>query len=181
MIDRASIERSRVVFEIVETERTHDPRHRRNILDEYRGAGYSSLHLMHRMHLLCHDVLKLDRDLRRDVARDPFKARIAATLLDVANALGIDALAEGIETDGELEWVQLHGATFVQSFLSARPAPTPVTAIASRSPAKSPPDYGSRVSWSSSPKKPPPPSPPLTRSTCSSFEYDVPPTMIVTL
>ena len=132
-IDGASIGRSRVVFEIVETERTHDPRHRRDILDEYRGAGYSSLHLMH---LLCPGVLQLEMDLRRDVDHDQCKARIAANLLDVVNALGIDALAEGIETESELEWVQPHGATFVQSFRSARPVPTPVTAIASRSPVK---------------------------------------------
>ena len=141
-IDEAGIDRSQVVFEIVETERTHDPKHLRRILDYYRGAGfrvalddvgagYSSLNLIH---LLRPDILKLDMELVRDVDRDPYKARIAANLLDVANALGIDALAEGIETEGELEWVQQHGAKFVQGYLIARPAPTPVTAIASRTP-----------------------------------------------
>ena len=141
-IDEAGIERNQVVFEIVETERTHDPKHLRNILDYYRGAGfrialddvgagYSSLNLIH---LLRPDVIKLDMELVRDVDRDPYKARIAANLLDVANALGIDALAEGIETEGELEWVQQHGAKYVQGYLIARPAPTPVTAIASRAP-----------------------------------------------
>lgn len=139
-IDDAGIARSQVVFEIVETERAHDPKHLRRILDYYRGAGfrialddvgsgYSSLNLIH---LLRPDVLKLDMELVRDVDRDPYKARIAANLLDVANALGIDALAEGIETEGELEWVQQHGAKYVQGYLIARPAPTPVTAIASR-------------------------------------------------
>ncbi len=141
-IDDAGIERSQVVFEIVETERTHDPKHLRHILDYYRGAGfrialddvgagYSSLNLIH---LLRPDVVKLDRELVRDVDRDPYKARIAANLLDLANTLGIDALAEGIETEGELEWVQQHGAKYVQGFLIARPAPIPLAAIAQRSP-----------------------------------------------
>ena len=141
-IDEAGIERSQVVFEIVETERTHDPKHLRNILDYYRGAGfrialddvgsgYSSLNLIH---LLRPDIVKLDMELVRGVDRDPYKARIAANLLDIANALGIDALAEGIETEGELEWVQQHGAKYVQGFLIARPSSIPLTAIPRRSP-----------------------------------------------
>ena len=95
------------------------------------GAGYSSLNLIH---VLRPDIIERDMELVRNVNRDPYKARIAANLLDIANVLGIDALAEGIETEGELEWVQQHGAKYVQGFLIARPTPTPVTAIASRSP-----------------------------------------------
>ncbi len=132
-IDTAGIERSNVVFEIVETERAHDPAHLRRILDYYRGAGfrialddvgsgYSSLNLIH---LLRPDVLKLDMELVRGVDEDPYKARIAANLLDVATSLGIDALAEGIETQGELDWVREHGAKFVQGYLIAKPAAAP--------------------------------------------------------
>lgn len=132
-IDQAGIARSDVVFEIVETERAHDPAHLRKILDYYRGAGfrialddvgsgYSSLNLIH---LLRPDVLKLDMELVRGVDTDPYKARIAANLLDVATSLGIDALAEGIETQAELEWVREHGAKFVQGYLIAKPAAAP--------------------------------------------------------
>ncbi|HMS03257.1 MAG TPA: EAL domain-containing protein, partial [Gemmatimonadaceae bacterium] len=139
-IDEAGMARDRVVFEIVETDRAHDPTHLRRILDYYRGAGfrvalddvgsgYSSLNLIH---LLRPDVLKLDMELVRNVHADPYKARIAANLLDVANDLGIQALAEGIETDDELAWVQEHGATWVQGFLIARPAAEPLTSLAMR-------------------------------------------------
>jgi len=134
-IDDAGIERSDVVFEIVETERAHDPVHLRRILDYYRGAGfrialddvgsgYSSLNLIH---LLRPDVLKLDMELVRGVDSDPYKARIAANLLNVATSLGIDALAEGIETVEELEWVREHGAKFVQGYLIAKPDAAPWT------------------------------------------------------
>lgn len=137
-IDAAGLERRNVVFEIVETERAHDPAHLRRILDFYReagfrialddvGAGYSSLNLIH---LLRPDVLKLDMELVRDVHRDPYKARIAANLLNVATSLGIDALAEGIETEEELAWVREHGATYAQGYLIARPAEMPWRASA---------------------------------------------------
>ena len=65
-------------------------------------------------------------DLVRDVHRDPYKARIAANLLNVATSLGIDALAEGIEVEEELEWVREHGATFAQGYLIARPQAVPM-------------------------------------------------------
>lgn len=133
-IDAAGFKREDVVFEIVETERAHDPAHLRRILDYYRGAGfrialddvgagYSSLNLIH---LLKPDILKLDMELVRDVHRDPYKARIAANLLNVATSLGIDALAEGIEVEEELEWVREHGATYVQGYLIARPQAAPM-------------------------------------------------------
>lgn len=139
-IDKAGMSRDQVVFELVETERAHDASHLRRILDYYRGAGfrialddvgagYSSLNLIH---LLRPDILKLDMELIRDVDKDPYKARIAANLLNVATSLGIDALAEGIETQGELDWVREHGAKFVQGYLIAKPAAAPRHADALR-------------------------------------------------
>jgi EAL domain-containing protein (putative c-di-GMP-specific phosphodiesterase class I) len=139
-VDQTSIARSDVVFEIVETERAHDPRHLRTILDYYRnagfrvalddvGSGYSSLNLIHELRP---DLLKLDMELIRNVDLDPYKARIVANLFDVARALGIETLAEGIETEGELAWVTEHGATYLQGFLLARPAAAPMTALATR-------------------------------------------------
>jgi EAL domain-containing protein (putative c-di-GMP-specific phosphodiesterase class I) len=132
-IDKGGLARDQVVFELVETERAHDASHLRRILDYYRGAGfrialddvgagYSSLNLIH---LLRPDILKLDMELIRDVDKDPYKARIAANLLNVATSLGIAALAEGIETQAELDWVREYGAKFVQGYLIARPAAAP--------------------------------------------------------
>jgi len=139
-VDQTSIARTDVVFEIVETERAHDPQHLRKILDYYRnagfrvalddvGSGYSSLNLIHELRP---DLLKLDMELIRGVDLDPYKARIVANLFDVAGALGIETLAEGIETEGELAWVMEHGATYLQGFLLARPAAAPMTVLAAR-------------------------------------------------
>lgn len=139
-IDQAGIERGDVVFEIVETDRAHDPQQLKRILDYYRGAGfrvalddvgagYSGLNLIH---LLRPDVIKLDMELVRDVHLDPYKAQLAGNLLDVAGSLGIEALAEGIETEEELDWVVAHGAKYVQGFLLARPAPAPLLQLPPR-------------------------------------------------
>jgi EAL domain-containing protein (putative c-di-GMP-specific phosphodiesterase class I) len=144
-VDQTSIARSDVVFEIVETERAHDPKHLSNILDYYRGAGfrvalddvgagYSSLNLIHELRP---DLLKLDMELIRHVDQDPYKARLVANLLDVANALGIDTLAEGVETEGERDWVAHHGATYLQGFLFARPAAAPHPVVSAANGARS--------------------------------------------
>jgi len=143
-VDQAGIQRSDVFFEIVETERAHDSGHLRRILEYYRnagfrvalddvGSGYSSLNLIHELRP---DLLKLDMELIRGVDTDSYKARLVENLLNVAAVLNIDTLAEGIETEGELRWVQAHGASYVQGFLLGRPAPKPlpVTPVASPEP-----------------------------------------------
>ena len=73
-------------------------------------SGTVRLSVLNLIHVLRPDIIKLVMKLVRNVDRDPYKARITANLLDIANARGIDALAESIETEGELAWVQQHGA-----------------------------------------------------------------------
>ena len=132
-IDAAGIPHDRVVFEVVEFEGLADTDHLRGILDYYRaagfrvalddvGAGYSSLN---RLHLLRPDLIKLDLQLVRDVHVDPYKALVAEKLLELAYSLGIPVLAEGVETEGELTWLQARQVTYLQGFLFGRPAAEP--------------------------------------------------------
>ena len=133
MIDEAGVGHEHIVFEIVESEKTHDIRRLRELLRFYRnagfrvalddvGAGYSSLNLLHQLRP---DFVKLDMDLIRGVERDPYKALIAEKIIEIATTLRVDTIAEGIETAEELRWVQEHGATYAQGFAIARPsAPT---------------------------------------------------------
>jgi EAL domain-containing protein (putative c-di-GMP-specific phosphodiesterase class I) len=129
-IDRLNLAHERVVFEVVESEHAPDVVHLRGLLATYRdagfrvalddvGAGYSSLN---RLHQLRPDFIKLDMDLVRGVDRDPYKALIARKTIEIATELGILTIAEGIETPGELEWAQEHGAAFVQGFATGRPS-----------------------------------------------------------
>lgn len=127
-----------IVFEVTESEEVKDSRHLLNILNFYResgfrvalddlGAGYGSLNLMEKLRP---DFVKLDLDLVRDVDTDPYKARIAAKLLELARDLDVRVVAEGVETEGQWRWLQNHGADYAQGFFFARPAfPPPVPAI----------------------------------------------------
>ena len=129
IIDEAKIAHDRVVFEVVESDQSHDVNHLKGLLRFYRdagfrvalddvGAGYSSLNLLHQLRP---DFVKLDMDLIRGVHADTYKALIAEKIIEIATALGVETIAEGVETAQELEWVQGHGATYAQGFGIARP------------------------------------------------------------
>jgi EAL domain-containing protein (putative c-di-GMP-specific phosphodiesterase class I) len=129
------------VFEVVESEKIGDTDRLLDILESFRekgfkvalddmGSGYSSLNLMT---LLKPDYIKLDMHLVRNVDRDPYKGQVAGKLLEMAQALGIRTVVEGIETEGEWVWAMDHGADYVQGFFFARPAcPPPDLAFPAR-------------------------------------------------
>ncbi|MBX9927416.1 MAG: EAL domain-containing protein [Gemmatimonadaceae bacterium] len=129
MIDDAGIAHDRIVFEVVESEHAGDVPNLRGLLDSYRragfrvalddvGAGYSSLNLLHQLRP---DFVKLDMGLIRGVHADPYKGIIASKILEIATDLGVETIAEGVETEGELAWVREHGAHYAQGFAIARP------------------------------------------------------------
>jgi EAL domain-containing protein (putative c-di-GMP-specific phosphodiesterase class I) len=132
-IDAAGLEHDRFVFEVIEADRIEDAAHLKRVLDSYRrdgfrvalddlGAGWSTLTLVHRLRP---DFIKLDRELIRQVHRDPVKDLIASKLLEIGRGLGIRTIVEGVEHRAELQWARARGADFVQGFLIARPAPGP--------------------------------------------------------
>jgi EAL domain-containing protein (putative c-di-GMP-specific phosphodiesterase class I) len=82
------------------------------------GAGYSGLNLVHQLRP---DFIKLDMELIHGVTEDPYKALITTKTLEIAAALGIESIAEGVETDEELAWVRDNGATYAQGYGIARP------------------------------------------------------------
>ena len=136
-LDDIGIPHDRVVFEVVESDEVNDLGHLTSIMNAYRragfsvalddlGSGFASLNLLH---ALRPDYVKLDIALVRDVHRDPFKAMLAAKLIEAAVELGLTVIAEGIEERGELDWLRDHGAHLVQGFLIARPGPDPIAAI----------------------------------------------------
>ena len=84
------------------------------------GAGYASLrHILQ----LGPQVIKLDLSLIRDIDRDPARRVLAATLLEFAYQTDAAVIAEGIETEGELETLIELGVDCGQGFLLGRPSP----------------------------------------------------------
>ncbi|HEY1359685.1 MAG TPA: EAL domain-containing protein [Thermoleophilaceae bacterium] len=88
-------------------------------IDDF-GTGFSSLGQLRQFPV---DVIKVDRSFVQGVGHDAKDAAITANLVSLAHALGLVAIAEGIETEGQLSPLRDLGCDFAQGFLFARPAP----------------------------------------------------------
>jgi diguanylate cyclase (GGDEF)-like protein/PAS domain S-box-containing protein len=88
-------------------------------IDDF-GTGFSSLGQLRRFPI---DVIKVDRSFVQGIEHDARDAAITANLVTLAHALGLLAIAEGIESGGQLASVRELGCDMAQGFLFARPVP----------------------------------------------------------
>jgi EAL domain-containing protein (putative c-di-GMP-specific phosphodiesterase class I) len=84
------------------------------------GAGYASLR--HALQL-APDMVKMDMSITRDVDHDPGRRALAAALISFAEETQMTIVAEGIETEGELQALKELGVRYGQGYHLARPAP----------------------------------------------------------
>lgn len=120
----------KIVFEVTEGEKIDDHPHLQKILDHYKergfktaiddfGAGYSGLNLLAEFQP---DIVKLDMALIRGIDTHRGRLAIVHGIMQVCTDLGIDIIAEGIETQKEYATLRMLGVKYFQGYYFARPA-----------------------------------------------------------
>jgi diguanylate cyclase (GGDEF)-like protein len=87
------------------------------LVDDF-GTGYSSLSQLLRLEM---DVLKVDRTFTAELGRSPEGAVFFKAIVSMAHALGMSVVAEGVETEHQLELLQHLDCDEVQGYLISRP------------------------------------------------------------
>ena len=119
-----------VVLEISERFRVYEPRVLANVIVHYQrqgfsvalddfGAGYANLALLSEIEP---HFLKLDRSLVKGIRHGVRKQWIVQAMVTFASASGCQLIAEGIEDEDDLAWLQEAGVAYGQGYLLGRPA-----------------------------------------------------------
>ena len=88
-------------------------------MDDF-GSGYSSLNMLSDMPI---DVLKMDMKFIRHIETSETDRRLVTLILDIARYLQVNVVAEGVETEGQLEILRKGKCDLVQGYYFSRPLP----------------------------------------------------------
>lgn len=85
------------------------------------GTGYSSFHYLKNFPI---DRLKIDRSFVRDIQQDPSDAEIVAAIIAMAHNLNIQVIAEGVETEEQMDFLRKHNCDEMQGYFWSPPVPS---------------------------------------------------------
>ena len=128
IMDRAGATREQIKFEITETLLVANPELANRSLNELKetgaklaiddfGTGYSSFSYLHRFPF---DTLKVDRAFVSAMLRNEKSNEIIKTLVNLSHDLGMDVVAEGIETEREADMLEQYNAEYGQGYYFSR-------------------------------------------------------------
>jgi len=133
LIHRLGLNPSQVVIELTENKPIYDYNLLREAAHHYRsmgfeiamddlGAGFSSLRLWSELRP---EFVKIDMHFVQGINHDPVKLQFVRSIQVIAESLGTRVIAEGIETQAELDVIREIGIAFGQGYHIARPKPIP--------------------------------------------------------
>jgi diguanylate cyclase (GGDEF)-like protein len=88
-------------------------------IDDF-GTGYSSLSYLRRFPV---DVLKIDRSFVKEIGIEPQTEAIIGGVINIAAGLGLETVAEGVETEQQSDFLVASGCSLLQGYLYGRPVP----------------------------------------------------------
>jgi EAL domain-containing protein (putative c-di-GMP-specific phosphodiesterase class I) len=89
-------------------------------IDDF-GTGYSSLGRLNQSWV---NMLKIDRSFIRELGESEHAQNLVASVVQLAHKLGLEPLAEGVETEEQRRFLVEHKCRYGQGFLFSRPLPT---------------------------------------------------------
>jgi len=121
----------RMIFEIVESAVIQDPEGTKRIFQALRDAGVrvalddfgKGLSNLQRLQEFPVDIVKIDRHFITDLHNNARNTGILDGLMEMSRTLNFEIIAEGVETEAQLETVRTSGIHLVQGYLLGRPAP----------------------------------------------------------
>ena len=88
-------------------------------MDDF-GSGYSSLNMLSTMPI---DVLKMDKAFIQNIENNDKSVHFVALIMDIAKNLKVPVVAEGVETQAQLQLLQRLGCALAQGFYFSQPLP----------------------------------------------------------
>ena len=88
-------------------------------IDDF-GAGYSSLNMLTTIPI---DILKIDMSFIRNMEKDERNKKLVKIIIDIAKFLKIPSVAEGVETESQLDTLKKMGCEIIQGFYFSKPVP----------------------------------------------------------
>jgi diguanylate cyclase (GGDEF)-like protein len=131
LLEETGVPPNQLELEITETTILADPFRVRQVLERLNemglrlsiddfGTGYSSLAYLKRLPV---HTIKIDRSFVMDMCENASDATIVRSTIDLGRNLGLEVVAEGVETQGAWDALCAHGCTLAQGYLISRPVP----------------------------------------------------------